>query len=143
MYVCLKQAHKHFLFAHTELSLKALFNELRPVRASWYNIGLQLNVLYTTLDRFRELYSDPSDLLREMLKFWLKTAVDPPPTWETVVTALRSPSVNEKSVAAQLEAEYCLPVQHVMGEFNSIQECITLEPLYNRHHWEPTFCPLQ
>ena len=132
-----------FLFAYTELSLKALLNELHPVRANWYNIGLQLNVPYTTLDSFRQLYSDPSDLLREMLKFWLKTAVDPPPTWETVVTALRSPSVNEKSVAAQLEAEYCLPVQHVMGEFNSIQECITLEPLYNRHHWEPTFCPLQ
>ena len=68
------------------------------------------------------MHSDFSDSFCEMLKHWLKTAVDPPPTWEAVVTALRSPAVNEKSVAAQLEAKYCSPVQHVMGEFNSIQE---------------------
>ena len=57
-----------------------------------------------------------------MLKYWLITAVDPPPTWEAVVTALRSPLVNEKIVAAQLEAKYCSPVQHVLGEFDSIQK---------------------
>ena len=47
----------------------------------------------------------------EVLKHWLKTAVDPPPTWEAVVTALRSPLVNEMSVSAQLEAKYCASVQ--------------------------------
>ena len=46
-----------------------------------------------------------------MLKHWLKTAVDPPPTWEAVVMALRSPIVNEMSVAAQLESKYCTPEQ--------------------------------
>ena len=55
-----------------------------------------------------------------MLKHWLKTAVDPPPTWEAVVTALRSPAVNEKMIAARLEEKYCNPVQPMMGEFNSI-----------------------
>ena len=55
--------------------------------------------------------------MREMLKHWLKTAVDPPPTWETVVTASRSPLVNEKKVAAQLESKYC--ALHVVEESNS------------------------
>ena len=53
--------------------------------------------------------------MREILKHWLKTAVSPRPTWEAVVTALRSPLVNEMSVAAQLEAKYCAPIQH-LGE---------------------------
>ena len=52
----------------------------------------------------------------EVLKHWLKTAVDPPPTWETVVTALRSPAVSEMSVAVQLEAKYCAQAQHVKEE---------------------------
>ena len=44
-----------------------------------------------------------SDPMLEMLKHWLKTAVDPRPTWEAVVKALKSPSVNEKKLAAELE----------------------------------------
>ena len=57
------------------------------------------------------MYSDSLDLMREMLKHWLKTSTDPPPTWEAVITALRSPLVNEKTVAAELEFKYCAPVQ--------------------------------
>ena len=62
------------------------------------------------------MHSDFSISLCEMLVLWLKTAVDPPPTWEAVVTALRSPSVNEKYMAEQLESKYCASVQHVMEE---------------------------
>ena len=95
---------KHaFHLACTELTLKALLHALHPARASWYNIGLELDIKYTELDNFKQNYSDQLQLMREMLKYWLKTAVDPPPTWEAVVTALKSPLVNEMSVAAQLE----------------------------------------
>ena len=52
----------------------------------------------------------------EVLKHWLKIAVDPPPAWEAVVSVLRSPSVNEMNVAAQLEAKYCAQAQHVRDE---------------------------
>ena len=61
-------------------------------------------------------HSDQSDLMCEMLKEWLKTAVDPHPSWEAVVTVLRSPAVSEMSVAVQLEAKYCAQVQHVKEE---------------------------
>ena len=53
-----------------------------------------------------------------MLKEWLKIADDPLPSWEAVVTALRSHSVNEKSIAAQLESKYCVPAP-VMEESNN------------------------
>ena len=50
--------------------------------------------------------------MREMLVRWLKTAIDPSPTWEAVVAALRSPSVDAQRLAEQLESKYCTPVMH-------------------------------
>ena len=38
-------------------------------------------------------------LMCEILKYWLRTAVKPCPTWEAVFTALRSPAVNESYLA--------------------------------------------
>jgi len=107
------------VYPYIEPSLKALLNELHPVRASWYNIGVQLDIPHTTLDCFKQSYSDPLDLMREMLKCWLDTAVDPCPTWEVVIAALRSPIVDKKSVAEQLESKYCKPVGQKMKESNS------------------------
>ena len=92
---------------NTEPSLKALLHELHPVRASWYNIGLELDIPHSTLNGFKPMYSDQLDLMREMLLYWLDTAVDPPPTWEAVVSALRSPIVCMTYVAEQLESKYC------------------------------------
>ena len=100
-------------------SLKALLNELHPVRASWYNIGLELDIPHTALDCFEEKHLDQLDLMREVLKYWFKTAVNPRPTWEVVVTALRSHIVNECFVAEQLESKYCAPVQHEVDQSNS------------------------
>ena len=96
-----------------------MLKELYPVRANWYNIGLELNILHTTLDCFIQTHSDPSVLMREMLKHWLDTAVDPPPTWEAVITALRSPIVDRKNVAERLESKYCATVQCMMKFTNN------------------------
>ena len=97
----------------TEPGLKALLNELHTVRANWYLIGLQLDIPHTTLDCLKQNHSDPSDLMREVLKYWLDTAVDPRPSWEAVVAALRSPVVDKKCIAEKLESMYCASVQHV------------------------------
>ena len=106
-----------FLDAYiTEPNLKALLHELHPVRASWYNIGLELDIPHTEMDCFKQNHSDQLDLMCEMLKHWLKTAVDPPPSWEAVVKALKSPLVNEMSVVAKLESKYCTPIQCMRSE---------------------------
>ena len=105
------------LFFSIGPNLKILLNALHPVRAMWYNIGLELDIPHTTLNCFKLTYSDQSDLMREVLMYWLDTAVDPAPTWEAVVTALRSPIVDEQYTAGQLELKYCPPVQ-----------CMTVEP---------------
>ena len=101
-----------YFLAFTVSSLKVLLNALYPVRASWYNIGLELDISHTELDCFERQYSVQLDLMREMLKHWLKTAVNPHPTWEAVITALRSPLVNEKKVAAQLESKHVMEVSN-------------------------------
>ena len=110
------QSMHAFLLEHTEPSLIDLLQELHPVCTSWYNIGLLLHIPHTTLDRFKQVYTDPLELMREMLKHWLDTTVDPPPTWEAVITALKSPLVNKMNVAAQLESKYCTQVQHLREE---------------------------
>ena len=124
-------------FICIEPTVKVLLNELHPVCASWYNIGLQLDIPHTTLDCFRQNYSNQSDLLREVLKHWLDTAVDPPPSWEAVVAALRSPIVDKKKVAEQLEIKYWVKEQHMMDDSNrpttkmKIDEGIASLLLYN------------
>ena len=65
------------------------------------------------------MHSDPLDLMHEMLIRWLDKAVDPCPSWEAVVTALRSPIVNMNHVAEQLESKYCAPVQCTREKSNS------------------------
>ena len=102
-----------FFLAYTEPSLGPLLNELHPVRASWYVIGLELGIPYRIMSWFNQMYSNPLDLLREMLKYWLQRAVGPRPTWKAVVTALRSPLVREKNIAARLEEKYCAPVHYI------------------------------
>ena len=90
-----------------------MLNELYPVRASWYFIGLELGISHWIMNKINHIYLNPLDLLRETLKHWLQTAVGPRPTWRAVVTALKSPLINEKNIAAQLEEKYCLPVHHM------------------------------
>ena len=106
------------LYICTVSDLRALLNELHPVRASWYNIGLELDIPYTTLDCYEKKNSDQLHLLREVLKHWLDSAVHPPSTWEAVVAALRSPIVDNMRLAAQLESKYCTPVQCMREEGN-------------------------
>ena len=107
------------LCKYTEPSLKALLNALHPVRASWYNIGLELDIPHTKLDCFTQTYFDPSVLMREMLKHWLDAAIDPSPTWEAVITALKSPLVDKSDIATKLELKYCAPVPGSRHESNS------------------------
>ena len=116
----------------TEPGLKALLNELHTVRASWYLIGLQLEIPHTTLDCLKQNHSDPSDLMWEVLKYWLDTAVDPRPSWEAVVAALTSCAVSEKNVAAHLVSKYCLPVQHI-GKFTTCLQPTTFPFLSSFH----------
>ena len=86
--------------------LHVVMEELNDARAKWDNIGLQLRMSVGTLDAIKEQYDDPSHCLKETLKTWLKTCPSPP-TWKNIVDALRSSTVGEVRLAADLEQKYC------------------------------------
>ena len=83
-----------------------VIEELNDAHAKWYDIGLQLCVSVGTLDAIKEQYDDPSHCLRKTLTTWLKTCPSPP-TWKNIVDALRSSTVGEVRLAADLEQKYC------------------------------------
>ena len=84
--------------------LHLLLEELLVAGTKWYTLGLQLRVRTGTLDRITINFPDPTHRLREVLKTWLTTAVNP--SWKTVTDALRS--VGASQLADDLEAKYCL-----------------------------------
>ena len=86
------------------VTLRAVWNELFPVRFKWYNVGLELNISHTKLNELREQYPQ-SELMREMLNYWMCT--ETLPTWRVIVNALESQTVAEIGLAAKIERKYC------------------------------------
>ena len=106
---------KHYiLLVYTVPSLRDLMNKLHSVRASWYNIGLELRIPQTTLDYFKKNCFDQQEMMKRMLAEYCTTPALHPLTWKAVISALRSPSVDERKLAAKLESKYCTPAQHMI-----------------------------
>ena len=83
-----------------------VLNEIHDARTKWYYIGIELKLDVSTLKAIESKYSDCKDCLREVITKWLK-AVQPKPTWRSLVDALRRPVVDESKLAAVLESKYC------------------------------------
>ena len=76
------------------------------MRTQWYSLGLQLKLSVGTLDMIGREFHNPRDRLLEMLKTWLRTAVNP--SWKILTNALRSRNVGASLLADIYEAKYCL-----------------------------------
>ena len=74
--------------------------------AHWYELGVQLKMRSSTLDRIQAQFHDSNRQLLEMLKTWLTTSDNT--SWKTLTDALRSRSVRASQLARVLEAKYCL-----------------------------------
>ena len=68
-------------------------------------IGVQLGIAYNKL---RELQEE-SDPLAAAIDYWLKGNAKEgvPPSWQSVVAALRSTQVDESGLAGEIEKKYC------------------------------------
>ena len=62
-----------------------------------------------TLEFFSDQYSDPGDLLREVMQTWLTSSENP--TWGALVEALKRPVVGEAQLAMELQRKYCSSAQ--------------------------------
>ena len=92
------------------------------VRHKWYDIGLELNISFRTLNAIKADYpNNCADCLREMLVEWLSTT-SPPPTWSGLVEALSSDPLGEKRLADEIHSQYCVADDTTHSEDN---ECET------------------
>ena len=87
--------------------LRAVRTAIFSVRAKWYDIGVELEISYHTLDAIKTQYSNNIvNCLTEMLKQWL-SSTSPLPTWSGLVQALSSAPVGEKRLAEEIRKQYC------------------------------------
>ena len=71
----------------------------------WFDLGLELGLKERTLRIIEANHSqDVRVRFREMLSEWLKM-VNPPPTWEALIAALKKDSVGLSNVAEKVEEQ--------------------------------------
>lgn len=86
--------------------MRDLVEELFDVKKKWYSIGLQLKVPDAKLDEIEHTCKDDlARALRLVLQEW-RNQIGPRPTWAGVVKALRTRTVNEQDLAANLEDRF-------------------------------------
>ena len=79
---------------------------LSKVASKWENIGILLGIDDGPLSKIKaDNHGESGDCLREMLRVWLKK-VDPPPSWNLLVDALKS--LGEEKLAQELRKKYCV-----------------------------------
>ena len=78
---------------------------LYDARSRWFDLGFQLDIKYTMLEVIKKDHSDVNSCFREMLSTWLKM-IDPPPSWECLITALEHDSVKCGELAESIRQRF-------------------------------------
>ena len=104
-------------------------SEIFSVRDKWYDIGVELNIPYTTLNVIeKDCPNNCADCLRKMLVAWLSSD-SPPPSWSALVEALSSEPVGEKRLAGEIQTKYCATqeesVDQAEGNQSAGDPCVT------------------
>ena len=86
--------------------LNIVLQALITADTKWHNIGRQLGLSKEELSRIGANYRLQKECLRETLSLWL-SGVDPVPTWEGLVDALKNHTVKEDQLAKFVEENYC------------------------------------
>ena len=113
-------SHQVYNMALTVDQLGIVRAELFEACTKWYDIGLALNVPVTILDSIEGQFGNHSEKLRETIKVWLKTATEP--TWQDVVSVLKSRVVGEPKLASDIEAKHCTTAETGQASEQTIPE---------------------
>ena len=88
--------------------LRDLANEVIPkVCSIWRKLGTQLNLNHWDLDAIEANHRKVEECYTTMFTKWLSQ--EPEASWSTLVSALRTKSVNMSELAASLEEMYINP----------------------------------
>ena len=79
------------------------------MKIKWREIGIQLGIELSELKGFEMSHTVaiPLHLLSEVLSYWIDEHTDVPVTWESLITVLKSPSVDENVLAERMHSKYC------------------------------------
>ena len=80
-------------------------NILWEVCEKWFDIGIQLKLAPSSLNKIEANFKTVEECCRKMLLTWL-SQVDPKPTWSALVEALKSPPVKCEYVARKIKLEH-------------------------------------
>ena len=87
--------------------MRLLCDELYGAVPKWYAFGLSLGLKSDTLDIIREDFNASCEQrMMKMLQKWLHT--DPNASWEKIVRALCSPSVDYVRLSEMVRLKHCL-----------------------------------
>ena len=90
----------------SENDLQAVKTAVFPVRAKWYDFGVELKLPPSDLDAIREDFDQSDDCLREVLLMCLRSPTGL--TWGAIVAALKQPTIGHDHLAAKVEKELLL-----------------------------------
>ena len=79
--------------------------ELLPAQNKSYELGRKLGLPVHDVEAIHSTYSEPSKRLLHVVIAALER-LQPPPTWRTIVDALKSPLVNLPKLAETVEAKH-------------------------------------
>ena len=118
-------------------NLPKLLNILVDASPEWMDLGLQLGVDQTTLRVIERDYRDMTKrCFMEMLSEWLKM-IDPLPSWEELIAALKLPSVGHKDLAKIVEAKIGMAVVHGEERNGEVKPYTGSFPLYSNYNLFP------
>ncbi len=104
-------SHTLWYTAGTVLTMddfNAVRRALIGARRKWRLIGIELGLSFADLGTVQAGYGygTTDQPLTEMVRTWLSRRGDPRPTWESLIAALREPTVAEARLAAEIEEKY-------------------------------------
>ena len=79
-----------------------LLNLLADISNLWREIGLSVKVPYNILDRLKRSQESDAIKLSEVIHSWLTTTESHLVTWETVISTIKGPIVNNIKKANEL-----------------------------------------
>lgn len=88
-----------------EHSLVTIVDTIHTLSAQWFNFGLALGLSYSKLRQIESNFQrDSLRCLTEMVETWLQNSSHP--SWRTLTSALRSPSVRGIGIANRIGMEH-------------------------------------
>ena len=90
-----------------EHSLGTILDSISTLTADWFNLGVALGLSYGTLKEIESNYSNNARrCLTEMVIAWLQMKDNTQPSWQSLVSALSSPSMNRTEVANRIAKKH-------------------------------------